>query len=830
MRALRFALRMLRRDFRAGELAVLFGALVVAVASLSAVSFFTSRVARAVELQAAELLAADLRVEAGRPISAKWLEDAQQRGLGTAQVITFPSAAFRGEDSTLVSIRAVTPGYPLRGRVKLAEVPFGPAREVTGVPAAGTLWADGRLLARLGAAVGDTLGVGARQLRVAAVLDYRPDQGAAFVDLAPTLLMNAADLPATELLQPGSRATYAQLYAGPRARIAAFRADVEAAKDDTLRIVALGESSEQLRSSMERSQRFLSLSALATVLLCAVAVAMAARRHAARHLDAAALMKCMGATQRFVLEAALWQLGMIALAGAVVGVALGYGAQALLATLLRDLFSGPLPAPAASAAWLGLVTSVAMLLGFALPPLLQLRAVPVIRVLRQDVGAPQLRFFATPVLALLAVGAVLAWLLRDPKLVTGVFVGLVLLLVLLWGAGWGLVKVAARARGGAVGAWRYGLANVGRRGNGSVVQVVAFGLGLTVLLLLAVVRNDLLRDWQASLPAQAPNHFLINIAPEDVVPLKAMLVADGVPEPTLAPWVRGRLVEVNDTPMAQRRVEGDRGRNFAEREQNLSWSATLPQDNTLTAGRWWPAEPAAGAAPEVSLATNFAEPLGIVVGDKLTFDVAGERIVAKVTSLREVQWDGFRPNFFVVMSPGVLDGAAGTYMTSVYLAPEQRKLLAPLVRRFPSVSVFDVEAVLAQVRQIIDRASQAVQGVFLFTLAAGVIVLLAAVQSTRDERRFESAILRTLGARRGVVMRGIVAEFVTLGLLAGLLASSAAAAAGAWAARNLFNLTYHFDPLLWVAGLAGGAALVGLAGWLATRRVVETSPLVTLRA
>ena len=404
-----------------------------------------------------------------------------------------------------------------------------------------------------------------------------------------------------------------------------------------------------------------------------------------------------------------------------------------------------------------------------------------------------------------------------------------MLLGVLWLAGLALVRVAALARRGTGGAWRYGLANVGRRGAGSVVQVVAFGLGLTVLLLLAVVQNDLLREWRASLPADAPNHFLINIAPAEAEPLATELRASGVQVDQLFPWVRARLVAVNDRPVAELRFATDRGRGFAEREQNLSWSAALPRDNTVVEGEWWPVERAADAPVLVSLATEFADGVGARVGDRLVFDVAGEPLEARVANLRKVQWDGFRPNFFVLVSPGALDGAAGTYMTSVHIAPAQRRLLAPLVRRFPGVSVFDVDAVLVQVRQVADRASRAVQGVFLFTLAAGVMVLAAAVQSTRDERRFESAMLRTLGASRGVVVRGLLAEFVSLGLLAGLLASTAAALAGWYAARYWFNLTYHFNLWLWLAGLGGGALVVGLAGWLATRSVVNTSPLVTLR-
>lgn len=827
---IRFATRHLWRDWRAGELGVLAAALVVAVAALTAVAFFTSRVSRAVELQAAELLAADLRVESGQALPAEWLATATSRGLATATLVSFPTAVFHGEDSLLVTLRAVGAGYPLRGALRIADEPYGPAHAIRRLPGVGEAWVESRVLARFGLRPGDVLEVGARRFTVGAVLDYRPDQGAAFADLAPTVLLGLADLPSTQLLQNGSRASHVQLYAGEPNVIATFRRWLKARQGEAVRVVALGESSEQLQGSLDRAQRFLSLAALATVLLCAIAVAMAARRYVSRHLDLAALMKCMGAPQRFVLATGLWQLGLLAVAGAAVGVLVGYGAQAVLAWWLRELFSGPLPAPSWAPSLLGLATAVAMLLGFALPPLLQLRAAPVLRVLREDAGPPPLRLFTAPLLAMVALGGLLWWLLRDAALVGGVFAGLGLLVGVLWLAGAGLVRLAAAARRGAGGSWRYGLANVGRRGAGSVVQVVAFGLGLAVLLLLAVVQGDLLRTWRASVPPDAPNHFLINIGPDEVAPLAAELQQRGVHVDALYPWVRARLITINGRAVSTLRFRDDRAKGFASREQNLSWSTALPQDNTLLAGRWWSVDRAPDASPEVSLASEFAEALGVGVGDELVFDVAGESLATRVASVRKVQWDGFRPNFFVLVSPGALEGAAGTFMTSVHLDAAQRRGLPTLVRRFPGVSVFDVEAVLTQVRQVADRASRAVQGVFLFTLAAGVMVLVAAVQSTRDERRFESAMLRTLGASRAVVRRGLLVEYTTLGLLSGVLASSAAACAGWYAASHWFNLDYRFDPWLWGGGLSGGAALVGIAGWLATRSVVNTSPLATLRA
>jgi putative ABC transport system permease protein len=829
VRAIRFALRALGREARSGELAVLFLAILVAVTALTGVGFFTSRIAQAIRQQAGEVLAADLRLESGRALdpAGAYAQEALRRGLKVATTVSFTSVVFAGEESNLTQVYGAGPGYPLRGVLRVADVPYGPARPIAALPGRGEAWADSRLLARLGLGVGATLRVGALDLRITRVLDYRPDAGSAFSSFAPTLLVAYDDIGATRLLQPGSRARWSLLYAGGAPAIEAYASWLRERKSAAERLIDVGESSAELKSAMERSGRFLSLASLATLLLAAIAVAMGARRYAARHLDTIALMKCMGASQRFVLTVTALELLAVALAAAACGIAAGYLAQFGLARLTAGLVQGVLPPPTAAAAWLGLGTAVAILLGFAAPPLLELRRVPPARVLRRALEPAPLAYGLPYVIAGLSLLLLLYGLVRDASLVSYLAAGVVATAALLGGAGWLLVRATRLLRGSVGVAWRYGLANVARRGRDSVVQVVAFGLGLTVLLLLAVVRADLLDEWQKSLPPDAPNHFLVNIPPEETGHLAAYLTGIGVRPPVLAPWVRARLVAVNDVPMAARMPTSDRGRGFVEREQNLSWARDLPPDNRIVAGRWWQ-DPDPKAA-EVSVASEFQEELGLRLGDRLSFDVAGEAVVATVTSVRKVRWDGFRPNFFLLFAPGVLDSSTGTYMTSVHIDPAQRPALAGLVRRFPSVTVVDVETILGEVREIMGRAALAVQSVFAFTLVAGIAVLLAAIQSTRDERRYESAMLRTLGASRGTVLRGVAAEFVALGTLAGVLAASAASVAGWQVGTRLFGLSYRFDPLLWFAGIASGALLVGLAGTLATRSVVSTPPAETLR-
>ncbi len=827
MKALRLAFLALLRDGKSGELRVLLLALLVAVSALTAVGFFTSRVSLAVDSQAGEVLAADLRLQSRAPIAQEYFDLATAAGLTTAQVSTFPSVVMKGQDSALTAIRAVSSRYPLRGRLKVADVPFGPAREVTELPGPGEAWLEPRLFGQLDARVGDRVHVGQMELTITQVLDYRPDQGSQFVDLAPTLLMRLDDVPATKLTQEGSRIGYAALFAGPTDAVAGFKEELTARKKPGQRIVDVDEASPQIRSAVDRAGRFLNLAALVTILLAAIAVAIAARRYVARHLDTVALMKSMGASQRLVLSISVLELLAIAIIAGVCGALIGYAAQEGIALLLRDLVRGELPRPSLSAGWLGLMTSIFILIGFALPPLLQLRQVPPARVLRRNLEPPPLRYAVVYGTAIAALAALLYWLVRDTKLLGYVSAATAGTFVVLIIAGWLLVRSLGTLRGSVGISWRYGMANIARRGRDSVIQIVAFGLGLMVLLLLAVVRNDLMQQWRASLPENAPNHFMINIRPDQITAIREFFAQQAVTPPELVPMIRARLTQINGTPVSQLSIPSERGRDFLEREANLTWAQTMQRDNKVVAGEWW--REGDGGGPRVSVEIELAQSLGLKIGDDLTYNVAGEIIDAKVTSFRSVQWDSFRPNFFMVFSPGTLDDSSGTYITSVHIPQAQRAILLEFTREFPEVTAIDLEAILTQVRGVMDKASLAVQYVFAFTLLAGVTVLLAAIQATRDERRYESAMLRTLGASRRVVLQGVAAEFTTLGLLSGTLAAVGATAAGYFLATRVFDLDYTFSFAVWGIGLAAGAVLVGVSGTLATRSVVNHPPVATLR-
>jgi putative ABC transport system permease protein len=419
------------------------------------------------------------------------------------------------------------------------------------------------------------------------------------------------------------------------------------------------------------------------------------------------------------------------------------------------------------------------------------------------------------------------WAVRDVRLAVQFLIGLTAFLAALAGGGFALVTLCGRLRGRVGVAWRYGIANLNRRRADSMVQIAAFGAGLMVLLVLGVVRDDLERDWRRSLPADAPNYFFVNIPPGDRGAFTQFVEQRGARLSRILPMLRGRLTAINGQSVESMRFVDGQGRGFSGREQNVTWANTLGSDNQVVAGSFWPSD--YHGAPQVSLATEFQESLGVGVGDRVSFDIGGEPFVATVTSIRKVKWDSFQPNFFVVFSPGVLDAVAGTFLTSAYFHPADPHVMAELAHRFPSVSIFNVDDLLTQVRGIIDKAVLAVQSVFAFTLFAGLGVLLAAVQASREERRFESAMLRTLGAAGATVWQGVMAEFVALGLLAGTLAVAGAALAGAFVATRVLQVPYAFDPWLPFLGIGGGALLVCISGWLATRSVVSQPPMLTLR-
>ena len=821
------AFRFLRRDWRAGELRVLLAALIIAVAAVTSVSFFTDRVYQGLLSQANDLMGADLVLSSDHGFPASYLEQARKRDLRSVQTLTFPSMVLGPNGAQLAMLKAVESGFPLRGHLRVADEPFAPDRVAVGVPKPGTVWLEPRVLTALGVKVGDTVTLGAKQFSVAAVLTGEPGRGGDVFSIAPRAMLNLEDLAATQLVQPASRVNFSLLFAGPTLAIADYRQMVESLAERGVSAQGVQDARPEIRVALDRAGRFLSIAALSSVILAGVAVALAARRFARRHLDACAVMRCLGATQQTIARVYAYQMLTLGTVGSLLGCLLGFIAHLALVAVLGSLVGVDLPAPSWAPAGVAFVTGIATLAGFALPPLFQLKNVPALRVLRRELGALGTPGVLTYGLGLLALAGLMFWQAGDVKLggyVVGGTVAALLILVLI---ALGMVSALRVLRGRPGSSWRFGLTNIARRSAGSVVQVVAFGLGIMALLLLTVLRGELLDEWQKTLPENTPNRFLINIQPAQVPELKRFFAENAVDQPEFFPMIRARLEAINAKPVNSNSFQDERARRLAEREFNLSWSAALSPDNRIVGGHWW--TDAEQGRALLSVEDGIAKTLSINLGDKLTYSVAGEKFTGEVASIRTVEWDSFRPNFFVLGVPGFLDNLPATYMTSFYLGGERHTLLNTLLQRFPNVTVIDVAAIMAQVRAIVERVTLAVEYVFLFTLAAGVMVLYAGIQATQDERMLENAILRTLGGSRKQIMQALAAEFGALGALSGLMATGLAAVLAYVLATQVLNVPYHLSPLLWVYGVVGGALGVGLAGVLGSRKVVSQPPLTTLR-
>ena len=818
------ALKFLRRDWREGEWRVLFFALVLAVGSLASVGMFADRMRQKLDQQAASLLGADLSITSTRPIPESYRSIAEQHGLRATESRTFPSMVSHGEKVSLSEIEAVEEGYPLRGRVK--------ADGASGIPARGTVWADERLMLRLGLKKGDEVNMGERHFVVAARILRDVGQSIGFSGFAPRVMMNGADVASTGLVQEGSRVSYRMMFAGEAAGIAAFRKAVK--PDGNERLEDVTDARPEIRTALERAGHFLGLAALTTAMLAGVAIMLSSRRYLFRHLDSCAVMRCLGAEQGQVLWLFLYQFLIAGLVAVFAGLLLAYAAQAfLVAHLLPD---ADLPLPGAMPAVKAAISGLALLWGFAFLPLVQLGRTSPLRVMRRETGLPRLSGWLVYGVAALVLSALFLWQAGTAKLGFSVLGGLALGLAISGSIAWLAVRGLARIPDSG-GALQQALRNLARHGRSVAVQAVMLSLGGMALLVLTLVRTDLLQSWQGNLPPDAPNRFLVSIQPSQQERILDFFVSHRLPDPVLLPMVKGRLVAINGRAVSGADYPEPRARALVEREFNLSYADNLPGWNTLASGKWWDIrEQRTGdrgqkleETAQLSVEEGIAKTLNIHLGDRLTYDVAGRRFTATVTSLRKVRWDSMKVNFFVIATPELLKSYPASYLTSFYLPPDRMRFGDELAAAFPNLVVIDTDDVISQIRGIIDKVSEAISAVFVFTLLSGFVVLYAALLATQDERVQQAAILRALGESSAYLARMHLVEFAVIGFLAGLLASASAVLLGFVLAHRVLDIPYRSGIPVWLAGVAGGMMQVMLAGWLNTRRLAKTPPLLVLR-
>ena len=823
------AWRLLGRELRSGELRLLFAALSIAVAAVTAVGFFTDRIRLALEREAQQLMGGDLVLISDHTLPDAYGAEARRRALLTAETLSFPSMVMGAGEAQLADIKAVSTAYPLRGRLAMTMRLGEAGRPVSGGPEPGTVWLDERLATALQLVPGATVKVGELQLRVAAILTLEPDRGINFFSLAPRLLMHLDDIPGSGLVQFGSRLRYRLLLAGDERNVAGYRRWLESRLVHGERLEDAQNARPEIRNALDRAQRFLGLATLLTVVLAAVAVALAARRYMQRHLDACAVMRCLGMTQGKLVRLHALLFFWLALLSALTGCLLGFATHFVLVGWLTELLAISLPLPGWLPLGQGAAVAGVLLFGFALPPLLQLAKVPTLRVLRRELGPPRPFLLGGYLLGFLLLAGLILLVAGDLKLGVLANAGFVAAL----GGFWLLARLAvagvARLRGGQAGfGWRQGLANLVRHAASSTLQIVALAIGLMAMLLLTVTRGELLDAWQKAVPVDAPNRFIINIQPEQRQPVAEMLARVGV-EAELSPMVRARLLSIAGQKVSAASFpEDERAQRLIEREFNLSWRAAMPPGNRVTAGRWFaPEEVGQGLA---SVEEGLANTLGIKLGDSLLFSVAGVEKTVRVSNLRKLEWDSMRVNFFVMTPPGVIEDVPASYITSFHLPEAQASLGTELVARFPNLTVIDIAAVIAQFRAVMAQVANAVQFIFVFTLVAGGIVLYSALLTAFDERRHELAVMRALGAQRRQLRQAMLVELAVIGSIAGLIAALGAMLLGQVIARQVFQL--DMAPPLWLPLLAalGGALLATLIGWWAMRRLLTTPPLLALRA
>ena len=821
--------RMLARDWRGGELRVLAAALVIAVASVTSVAFFADRVSRALVRDAHQLLGADLVLVSDHPWQAAPGAEIMRRGLQRAQAQTFISMAIAGGQSQLAGIKAVSENYPLRGRLRIAREPNAPDAPAPSGPQRGTVWIEERLVSALGTPVGARLRLGAANLEVAAILTLEPERGANFFNIAPRVFMHIDDVPATGLVRTGSRVWYYLYAAGPRDAVDALEAWGRRNLERGQRVDNLESGRPEVRAAIERAQRFLGLTALLAAVLAGVAVALGTRRFVERHLDGCAVMRCLGVTQRGLLALYSLEFLLLGFLACSFGVAFGFGAQAFIAEILGGMLRAELPAPALLPAVQGFLVGLVLLLGFALPPLVQLKNVPAARVIRREAGAPRGGTLAAYGAGLSALAALLVWQAGDLKLGATVVGGFGLAVGFFTLMSFFILKAiasgaVARRVGASSTALRYGLANLRRHARGNAVQVASLALGLTAVLLLTFTRNDLVDAWRRSAPPDAPNRFLLGVQPDQLKEVGAFFAQRGLAAPELNPMVRGRLTAVNGKRVAEADFTEERARRLVEREFNLSYAERPPVHNMVVQGRWF-----APGEPSLSVEEGIAKTLGWQMGDELTFAVGGESFSARIGSMRKLRWDSMKVNFFVIAPPALLERFPASFISAFRLAPGEERAMSELNARFPNLTVVDVGAAVRQAQGVVDQVITAVQVVFLFALGAGLLVLYSALVATEDERRREAAVMRVYGASRSQVTGSQRIEFLSMGLLAGVLATLGAGAIGQLLAQRVFELDLPPSPELWIAGPVAGLLLLSLNAWLSARKVLSASPALTLR-
>ena len=821
--SVKLAWQQLLAQYKSGDLRVLLFALVLAVTSITAVNFFTNRIAQHLNNEGGLLLGGDLVVISDHQLPASYAVLATQYGLQASTTLEFASMAINGESNQLAEIKAVSNGFPLRGDLGVQFTLNKPAQSVHSIPNKGELWLEPRLANAINIKLGDKLELGASQLIVAGFLTREPSRGGDMFSFAPRLMMNSADVPATELIQFGSRIKYQLLVAGAPQKVQQFLSAVTPKLQRGERVQDVKNARPEIKSALDKAETFLGLSAMVSVVLSVIAMLLASGPFVARSLETAALLRCFGASKATIQSIMLQQTALLALVGAVLGCTLGFLVQSGLAYFAGKLFLESLPAPNYLPVLIGFVMSFAILFAMMWPQIQAIKNVPTMRILRSDVASKQAKIWQNYLPVALVVAALIVWLAKTLQLAGAFLAGVFGICLVAGTIAYALSNVlnvlSQNASNSAVG---LGLANLKRRLGLTIAQMIGFSLGVMVIMLLLMIKNDLMQSWAKSLPVDAPNRFIINIQPAQVPQVKAFTKEIGINNAQVFAMIRGRLIAKNGQTLTPDSFTDERSKRLISREFNLSSAATMQGDNKLLQGRWWRADEA--SAPLLSLEEDIAKALNIKLNDVLTYDIAGSKIDLTVSSIRKVEWDSMRANFFAVTPPSTMAKFQSSYMTAFYLPKNQDNALNGLVQKFPNFTVIDVASIMNQVRDIMQKMSLAIGFVFTFCIVAGLVVLYAALVATREARIRESAMLRVLGASRSQAALALLTEFACIGAVAATVAVIIASSLAYYLSRFVLDIPYQFNGMLAAQSLILALILVPLAAWLVIRSYLNVPP------
>ncbi len=838
--ASRLAWRLFRHEARRGELTIILFAIVLSVAAVLSLSLFSERLQEALTAKSAEFIAADRVLDSrNEKANPAWLEKAQSLGLQTASQNYTSSMAFAGENMQLVDVRAASEGFPLKGKIKIADEPFSPGEETATLPAANEAWVNSRLFQDLGITLGDSIEVGDARFTVTKALISVPDEGFSLFSTNPKVLIRKSAFADAGISGPGSRVTYSYFFTGDEAQLEEFYDWLRPQLNrEVHRWQSVNDDDSAVGRSVNRAGQYFLLASLLAIVLACVSIGVAAQRYSQRHYDPVAIFKTLGASQAMVQKIYLLQISFISVAGILLGLVLGFGFQQAVVWALQNRIEVSLDIWHVRPVLIAIFTGAVCAVLFSLYPLLKLFSVPPLRVLRRDLGA---NMSARVIQYLAAASAI--WLLMwaysgNVKISAILFASGVLLVAVLMVVTMLLIRLGRKLGQGRMGAWQLAWARISRRAMDNSVQLISFAVTIMLLLVVLVMRNDMIKQWQDQLPQGTPNYFITNITDSQKQALENAFSAEQVTLDGFYPVVRGRFVAVNGEQVRSEvrkektgEEEQDGGRQQRSglgREANLTWSDSLQTDNRIVEGQWLDT-PLADGKFGVSVESGVAERLDIKLGDVLTFNIGSEVVDAEVSSLREVNWQTMQPNFFFVLEPVAMQQFMPTYISSFYLAAEDKPKLASLLRPFANVTLFDVDAQINQLRDIVDQVSAAVEFILVLVLAAGSLVLIAQVQASMDERQQELAILRTLGAKGSLIRASVLFEFLIIGAVAGLMAALANEVALGLLQRQVFDMQAQLHGEYWLLAPIVGAMIVGLLGAAGCWRLLRLNTAALLR-